>query len=392
MHEPNFRPGMKFHEDVQLTPEWVEAFAAFSGDRNPLHLDSEAALAYGYAHPVAHGAIQSAVVSKLIGMKVPGPGAVWMNQSMEWLRPAFVGETIRVEAEIASYSAGAEVMTLNLKASNGRGETLMLGTAKVKLATRIAAQPAATEQKAVRVALVTGASRGIGAAAARALAAAGCHVAVAYKSDREKAERLCAELAEQGIQAVGIAADLMATGAGTALVRQVEDRFGRLDILVHAATQPLPGKDVLETTQAELRDCLRMQVEATQEMAQAAAAGMAERGFGRMIFLGTSYLFGQPPPKLCAYVTAKQALWGLARCLAAELGPKQITVNLVSPGMTVTDLTADVPQRLKEVEARRVPLRRLALPEDSAGLIAFLAGDGAAYLNGQNLPLTGGPV
>jgi 3-oxoacyl-[acyl-carrier protein] reductase len=392
MLAPPFRTGMTFHEEVRLTPEWIEAFAAFSGDRNPLHLDPQAAQAYGFAQPVAHGAIQTAVVSRLIGMKVPGPGAIWMSQSMEWLRPAFVGDTIRVEAEIASYSSGAEVMTLNLEATNSRGETLMRGQAKVKLAPRIASQPRSSEPEAARVALVTGASRGIGAAAARALAACGCQVAIAYKSDREKAERLRAELEDNGRDAVCLAADLMAAGAGTELVKQAEARFGRLDILVHAATQSLPAQGVLETTAADLRNCLRIQVEAAHEMAQAAAPGMAERGFGRMVFLGTSSLFGQPPPKLCAYITAKQALWGLTRCLATELGPRHITVNLVSPGMTVTELTADVPQRLKEVEARRVPVRRLALPEDAAGLIAFLASEQAAYLNGQNLPLTGGPV
>lgn len=387
-----FQTGMIFHEEVALTPELVEAFAVFSGDRNPLHLKPDAALAFGYAHPVAHGAIQSAIVSKLIGMKVPGPGAVWMSQSMEWLRPAFVGETLRVEAEIESLSAGAEVMSLLLRASNSKGEKLMQGCARVKIAAQVAGKNDSSMEKAVRVALVTGGSRGIGAAAARALAKAGHHLAIAYKSDQQRACALKRELEQHGVEAACFGADLMEEQSGAALVRQVEERFGRLDILVHAATQPLPGGGVLETTAEDLQRCLRMQAGASLELAQSAAAGMAERGYGRMIFLGTSYLFGQPPQKLSAYVTAKQALWGLVRCLAGELGPKQITVNMVSPGMTVTDLTSDIPQRIKEVEARKVPLRRLAVPDDTAGMVAFLASDEAAYINGQNLPLTGGPV
>jgi 3-oxoacyl-[acyl-carrier protein] reductase len=95
---------------------------------------------------------------------------------------------------------------------------------------------------------------------------------------------------------------------------------------------------------------------------------------------------------MAAYIAAKQSLWGLVRSLALELGPQQITANMVSPGMTVTELTADVPVRIKEAEARKVPLRRLALPEDVANTIAFLASDSGGYLSGVNLPLTGGPV
>ncbi len=383
---------MTFHEDVELSPELVEAFAVFSGDRNPLHLKAEAALSFGYAHPVAHGAIQSAIVSRLIGMKVPGPGAVWMSQSMEWLRPAFVGETLRVEVEIESLSTGAEVMSLLLRASNTKGERLMQGTAKVKIAAPVAGRSEPGVEQIVRVALVTGASRGIGAAAALALAKAGCHVVIAYKSDRQRAEALRREIERLGVEATCLAADLMAVDSASALVRQVEEQHGRLDILVHAATQPLPRDGVLETTAKDLQDCLRMHTGVALELAQAAAPGMVVRGRGRMIFLGTSYLFGQPPQKLGAYVTAKQALWGFVRCLAAELGPNQITVNMVSPGMTVTDLTSDVPLRFKEVEARKVPLRRLAVPDDTAGMIAFLASDEAAYINGQNVALTGGPV
>jgi len=387
-----FQPGMIFHEEVMLSPELVGAFADFSGDRNPLHLKPDAALAYGYAHPVAHGAIQSAIVSKLIGMRVPGAGAVWMSQSMEWLRPAFVGETIRVEVEVEGISAGAEVMSLRLQACNSKGEKLMEGAAKVKLAPMIAGGSDVPNEREARVALVTGGSRGIGAAAARALARAGCRVVIAYHSDQARARALVQELDQFGIGASCLATELMEEQSGSKLVHHVEEQHGRLDIILHSATQSLPGNTILETSSEDLSRCLRMQVGASLELAQAAAPGMAERGFGRMIFLGTSALFGHPPQKLGAYVTAKQALWGLVRCLAVELGPKQITVNLVSPGMTVTDLTAGIPLRLKEVEARKVPLRRLAVPDDTAGMMAFLASDDAAYITGQNLPLTGGPV
>ena len=133
-----FRPGMIFTEEVTLDAALVEKFAQFSGDRNPVHLEAEAAREFGFSRPFAHGAILSAIVSKLIGMKVPGPGAVWMSQAMEWARPIFVGETVKVEAEIEAVSTGAEVLTLKLRASLSGGEAVMQGSAKVKVAPKVA--------------------------------------------------------------------------------------------------------------------------------------------------------------------------------------------------------------------------------------------------------------
>ena len=152
-----FRTGMIFTEEVTLSESLVEKFAEFSGDRNPVHLQAEAAREFGFSRPFAHGAILSAIVSKLIGMKVPGPGAVWMSQSMEWAKPLYVGETVKVEAEIESASSGAEVLTLKLRATNAAGEQVMQGTAKVKVAPKVAERVEPTKEQ--RVALVTGGSR-----------------------------------------------------------------------------------------------------------------------------------------------------------------------------------------------------------------------------------------
>jgi len=379
---------MIFTEEVTLDAALVEKFAEFSGDRNPVHLQAEAAREFGFSRPFAHGAILSAIVSKLIGMKVPGPGAVWMSQSMEWARPIFVGETVKVEAEIESASSGAEVLTLKLRATLSGGEQVMQGSAKVKVAPRIAERTESVT-KEQRVALVTGGSRGIGAAIAQALGAAGYQVVLTYHANRAAADDVAASIVRGGSAAEALAVDLSVPGSGTVLIAKVIAQFGRVDAIVHAATQHLPVATIAETTCSDLQKFMRVHVEAALELAQAGAADMGPRKFGRMIFLGTSALFGPPPPKTAAYVTAKQALWGLVRCLAAEAGPQQITVNMISPGMTVTDLTADVPARIKEAEARRTALRRLALPEDVARVAAFLAGSAGDYVTGQNLPVTG---
>lgn len=168
--------------------------------------------------------------------------------------------------------------------------------------------------------------------------------------------------------------------------------FGQLDVLVHGATTSLTPVALKDSNPADFEAFWRVQVAASQELLKTVIPVMGARKHGRCVFLGTSYLFGQPPAGLAHYVAAKQALWGMVRSASLELAPLGITVNMISPSMTVTALSAHVPQRVREVEAMKNPCRRLATPEDSAAAIAWLASDAASFVNGVNLPVTGGPV
>lgn len=388
--EDRFHTGMIFVEELVLDEAVVRRFADFSGDRNPVHVEPEIAREYGFARPVAHGAILTAVVSRLIGMKVPGPGAVWMNQQMEWLQPAFVGDTVKVEAEITSVSEGAQILKLALRASNQRGEPVMTGTAQVKLAARVA--PADEKSDTRRVALVTGGSRGIGAAIAAALAKEGHHVAITYHTNRAAAQKVVSGIETSGGRAEAFPWDGSNPESAARLLEQVREGLGAPTILVHAAAENIAHEGVADVNLETFRQFQRVHVESALLLVQAALPDMEKARFGRIVLLGTSYLSGQPPVKLASYIVAKSALWGLARCLATELGPRKITTNMISPGMTVTDLTSDIPQRIKEAEARRIPVRRMAVPQDIATLIVYLASEEAAFLNGENISLTGGPV
>ena len=107
---------------------------------------------------------------------------------------------------------------------------------------------------------------------------------------------------------------------------------------------------------------------------------MAGARWGRVVLLGTSALLGGPPARMTAYVTAKSALLGMARSLAVELGPIGMTVDVVSPGLTATDVTRDVSPRAQLAEAQRIPMRRIATPEDTAAMVGFLISDAAAFV------------
>ncbi len=387
----DFKIGSVYHTRLDVDSALVQKFAEVSGDVNPIHMDAEDAKAYGYPRQVAHGALMLAAVSKMIGMEIPGPGAVWMNQSIEWTSPVFVGDQIEITAKVTAISDGAGILRLDLEARNQKDELTMRGDAQVKVSEKLSGETP-SEENPVRVALITGGSRGIGAAIARKLADIGMTVAVNYNSSAKAAEEVVKDVQEAGGTARSFAANLNDTNATKTMVNDVIGVFGRLDVVVHCAVPEIKNRNAAELDYSDLEEQLRLTLGGAVAVVSAVHKGMVERGFGRLIFLGTQAMSGTPPVGWAAYLAAKQAQWGLVRSLATELGPSGITTNMVSPGMTITDLTADIPTRAKEVEARRSPMRRLATSQDTAELVAFLAGNGSSYINGSNLPVTGGPL
>ncbi len=243
-----------------------------------------------------------------------------------------------------------------------------------------------------RVALVTGASRGLGAAIARVLARAGSTVAINYVANDEAAAAVAREIEVAGGRAVLLRADVRDAEAITAGVHRIEAETGPITVMVHnagALLQPAKFVDVpWEDFQQHFDVCVRGAV----NCCRACLPGMSERRQGAIVLIASAAAQAVPPPQWSSYVTAKAAVLGLTRSLAAELGPLGIRVNAVSPGMVPTDLTAFIPDRMKQVLAQQSPLRRLASVDDAAAAVAYLVSEAATYLTGVALPVTGGTV
>lgn len=240
-----------------------------------------------------------------------------------------------------------------------------------------------------KVALVTGASRGLGADIARKLAGRGAKVGVNYFASPEKTERLIGEIRQAGGTADSWQADVRDPEQVAWLCAQVKQKFGPIDILVINATGPQPFIPIEELTWEACLDQLEFFVKSPMLLVQQVLADMKSRRSGRIINIG-SEVFERGVPKFSNYVSAKGAQLGLTRSWARELAPWQITVNHVAPGWIPTERHANDPQAEKDTYAKAVPMGHMGVPMDIAEAVAFLASDAAGFITGQKLSVNGG--
>ncbi|BBJ45977.1 SDR family oxidoreductase [Streptomyces antimycoticus] len=241
-----------------------------------------------------------------------------------------------------------------------------------------------------RVALVTGASSGIGAATARLLAARGMRVVVNYLRSETAAEEVVADIEASGGRAMAVRADVREAAAIESMVEQVQAAWGGIDVLVHNALIPYAVKSFHDMTWEELGGKLDAEMHAAFAVTKAVLPAMTEQGWGRIVYLSTG-LSRRPREGMIALGTSKAALEQFARYLAQELGPQGITVNIVAPGPVEDTRMADVfDDAHKRRQVAATPLGRLAHPADVAQAVAFYTGEDNAFMTGTTAAVNGG--
>lgn len=246
-----------------------------------------------------------------------------------------------------------------------------------------------------RVVLVTGASRGIGRAIAKNFGRKQAMVVVNYLKSADLAKQVVTEIEELGGHALALQADVTQASEVNRMVQDILDNLGTIDIVVnnalyHYTFNPKTRKTAWELEWEDYQSQIDGSLKGTFNLCKAVMPQMRRQGFGRIINMVTN-LIDFPVVPYHDYTTAKSAVLGYSRNLAKELGPFGITVNCVAPGLTYpTDSSRETQEDVRETLIRLTPMGRLALPEDIAGAVAFLASEEAGFITGQCLRVDGG--
>jgi 3-oxoacyl-[acyl-carrier protein] reductase len=368
----------------------IEQFVELTGDNNRIHTDAEYAASTSFKKPVAHGMLGASFISTVIGTKLPGDGALWFSQSLEFILPVRVGDTLAVSVEVLSKAERMQTIELQTDIYNQHRQKVTTGIAKVRI---VKSEPSIKTEilPERRVALVIGGSGGIGSAICKTLATDGFDVAVHCFSNEAAAKRVVEDIQAGGDQALVVSADINSESAVEEMVAKVVRQFGTITTLVNCASAKIAAVNFSNLIWDDFEEHLVKTTKGLFHLTRAVAPIMVSAHYGKIILIGSQYV-DDPSPNLLPYITAKSALVGFGRSLALELAPKGVQVNIVSPGMTDTVQIADVPERVRLLTAAQTPARRLACPEDVAGAVAFLASNRSDFLAGETIRVSGGQV
>lgn len=238
-----------------------------------------------------------------------------------------------------------------------------------------------------KIALVTGASRGIGKAIALKLASEGADVAFTYGRSKDGALAVAAEIEAMGRKAIAYASDARSFADAHSVVEQVVADFGRIDILVNNAGITKDGL-LLRMTEEQWDDVIEVNLKSVFNYSQAVVPVMARQRAGSIICM-SSVVGEHGNAGQCNYSASKAGIIGLTKSIAKEMGARGIRANCIAPGFIETDMTAALPQELRDQYAKTIPMRRAGTPEDVAKVALFLASDLSSYVSGQVINVCG---
>ena len=372
-----------------ITQNDIKKFVDLTGDDNKLHVDEEYASTTSFKKPVAHGMLGASFISTLIGTKLPGDGALWYAQNLEFLHPIRIGDELRITAEVIKKINRTKTVELQTDIYNQNKQKVTTGTAKVKLVERTLKKK--KEEKIItrKTALIVGGTGGIGSAVCTQLAEDGFDLAIHYFKNKAKADQLKKQIENIGRKTVIVTGNIVTASDVQDMKENSTRTIGDISVVVNCSTIPVTNIKFADLEWEDMQAHYDANIKGSFNLLRAFVPDWENEHFGKFIAL-TTLATEKPNAQWLPYITSKTALNGFVKALAFELAPKGIRINLVSPGMVDTPLIADVPEKVRLLSAAQTPLRALATAEDVAGAISFLASDKSNYLTGETIRVNGG--
>ena len=376
----------------KITAADIQRFVELTGDDNPLHVNEEYARTTSFKEVVVHGMLGASFISTVIGTRLPGPGALWVSQEMDFLLPVRLDDVITVTCTVIGKQDSQRLLQLETSIVNQHQQRVLSGQGTVKVLQQVTPRCVEETEHHRKVALVTGGSGGIGHAICKKLADDGFNIVINYCNSSDRATALATEINNMEVSAAAIEADIATEEGASYLYDAALKRFGGVSVLINNAAPRIIPKPYASLCWSDIQKQIDVQLRGMFTLTQACLPLMAERGYGRIISLTSQEIDGEPTAHWTAYGLAKNAVATLTRYIALEYGPHGVTANCVAPGMTETRMIGDVPEKTQLMVARRTPVRRLALPEDIASAVAYLASHNACHVTGHTLRVNGGSV
>lgn len=397
----------------KITHNDIDIFASLTGDFNPLHISQEFAKSTSFQKPVVHGMLSASFISTIIGTKLPGEGALWLSQTLEFLLPAFVGDTILIQSKVINKSASTQSLVLDTKIKNQHNQILITGTSTVKmvnvdnsieenddiagsknLSLKIS-KPYKIEdnnQEVKRTVLVTGGTGGIGKAIVTKLAENGFNVVVNYNRNESQSSELIQFLSSKGHVVIDGRADVSKLDDLDKLKSKIENSIGIVTDVVHcAAIGPIPTPfKLLEWN--DFQKQIDIQLKGAFNCTKIFLPPMLEFKKGTFTYISSIFAEGIPPTSQAHYVSTKAALSAFARSIAVEYGNMGIRSNIIAPGLTKTEMISSLPEKTKLLTKINTPLRKIAAPDDIANVVKFIISDSSSHITGETIRVCGGIV
>ena len=384
----DFRVGDREKIVHTITEDDVQKFAELTGDLNPLHIDKNFARQTDFKKPVVYGMLSASFISTLIGMKLPGSGALWTSQSLEFLHQVYINDTLEIEGIVTQISKATQTMILKILVKNQNNEEILRGESTVKLLQLD--NEMINEDRMKKICLVTGGTSDIGSAVIEEALKNNYAVALNYSHNETKAREIFESMKQFG-EIFPYKADLSNADQIDQMIQNINRDLGTITAVVHCAAPRNKTQTFSEIPWLDMQNQFEVQIGGLFNCLKKVLPAMIENEIaGKIIVISSISTDNVPPDKQYDYVVTKSALSSFAKCLAVEYSPKKIAVNIVAPGMTETERIVDVPQKAKLLTKMQSPSRALIQPREVARAVAFLLQQDSCSITGETIRVCGG--